>query len=160
MRAEILDKAIEFEKEGIEFYSKALKRIEHELCRQVIQSLLEDEKKHIEKLKNIYYILKEKGEWPEKETVITKNTLKNIFTNAGNSFKKTIKPSTDEKEFLDLCMALEIKGKKEYKKMAEEAEDVKEKEFYEMLSEEEDKHFQYLEQHCNYYWDSGLKMQE
>lgn len=58
----------------------------------------------------------------------------------------------------DLCMALEIKGKKLYRDLVDEAED--EKEFYASLSAEEEKHFQYIEQYCNYCRDSGLRMQE
>lgn len=160
MGSEILNKAIEFEKEGIEFYSKALKIIKHELCRGVIQSLLDEEKKHIEELRNIYNELKEKGIWPEKETVLTSSKLKNIFESAGNNLSKTIRPSSDEKKFLDLCLDLEIKGKKIYKDLADEAVDAKEKQFYIMLSNEEEKHYQFLEQYYNYYWDSGLRMQE
>jgi rubrerythrin len=44
--------------------------------------------------------------------------------------------------------------------LADEAEDEKEKKFYERLFSEEEKHYEFLEQHYNYYWDSGLKMQE
>ncbi len=160
METDILNKAIEFEKEGIEFYSKALKKIEHDLCRGIIRSLLDEEKKHIEELKTIYKELKEKNTWLDKATVLSEDGMKDIFKNAADNIDKTMKPSTDEKEFLDLCMALEIKGKKLYRELADEAEDEKEKKFYAALSAEEEKHFQYLEQYCNYYWDSGLRMQE
>lgn len=155
-----LEKAIEFEKEGIDFYSKALKVIKHDLCRKILQSLLDEEKKHIEKLKTLHSELKRNGAWPDNETTTVGDRLINIYKNASETLIKTLKPSTNEKEILDLSMALETKGKKQYKQFAEEAEDKKEKEFFEILSREEEKHFEYLEQHFNYYWDSGLKMQE
>lgn len=160
MGIQILDKAIEFEKEGIEFYSKMLKIVEHEFCNGIIHLLLEEEKKHIEKLKNVYNELKEKDAWPENSSVEVEDKLKNIFKNASASLDKTLKPSTDQKEVLDLSMALELKGKKMYEELAEKTKDKKEKEFYITLSKEEEKHHQYLEQYCNYYWDSGLRMQE
>ena len=160
MGTEILDKAIEFEEKGIELYSKALKIVQHESCRKIIQFLFDQEKKHIEDLKNLYIEIKQKGAWPEKRTLLVEDKLSNIFKTASLNLNKTLKPNTDEKEFLDLCMALEIKGKKQYQILAEEAEDAKEKKFYETLSKEEEKHFELLEQYCNYYWDSGLRMQE
>lgn len=160
MGKEILNTAIEFEKEGIKFYSKALGKIKHEFCREIIHSLIEEENRHIVELTKIYEELKNDNSWPESETTIVEDKLKDIFKKAGNSLNKTVKPSTDEKEFLDLCMASEIKGQELYKKLADEAKNDKEKNFYMILAEEERKHFKYLEQFCNYYWDSGLKMQE
>lgn len=160
MGIEILDKAIEFEKEGIAFYSKMLKIVEHEFSNRIILLLLEEEKKHIIELKNIYKELKEKGAWPDKKTVPVEDKLKNIFKDATRVLDKTIKPSTDQKEVLDLSIALELKSIKMYQELAEKADDKKEKEFYRKLSREEEKHHQYLEQYSNYYWDTGLKMQE
>ena len=160
MGIKALNKAIEFEKEGIKFYSNALKIIQHDLCRKLIQTLLEEEKKHIDELNKIYNELDKKDAWPEVDTLVVDDQLKNIYKNACFASGKTLKPSSDEREFLDLCMALEIKGQKQYKKLADEAEDEKEKKFYERLFSEEEKHYEFLEQHYNYYWDSGLKMQE
>jgi rubrerythrin len=160
MGIKALDKAIEFEKEGIKFYSNALKIIQHDLCRKLIQTLLEEEKKHIDELNKIYNELDKNGSWPEVDTVVVDDQLKNIYKNACAASSKTLMPSSDEREFLDLCMALEIKAQKQYKKLADEAEDEKEKKFYERLFSEEEKHYEFLEQHYNYYWDSGLKMQE
>lgn len=160
MSANILEKAIKFEEEGIEFYSSALGIVRHEICRGIIQTLLDEERKHIRKLNNIYKELSQKGYWPEKETNVAEVESKDIFKKACGTINKTVKPSTDEKEFLDLCMALEIKGRNLYKKLSDEVEDEKEKDFYEILVNEEEKHYQFLEQYYNYYFDSGLRMQE
>ena len=60
MGTEILNKAIELEEKAIELYSKALKIVQHESCREVIQLLFDQEKIHIEDLKNIYNEIKQK----------------------------------------------------------------------------------------------------
>ena len=156
----MLEKAIELEREGIEFYSKALTIVQHEQCRGLIQLLLEQEKNHIEEIKKISDELKPKSDWPKKESILPEDDMGNIFADAYENLDKMIKPSTDEREFLELCMAFELKGKEQYDKLADKTEDAREKEFYKKLSKEEEKHHQYLEQYCNYYWDTGMRMQD
>jgi rubrerythrin len=57
--------AINFEKEGREYYLSARDRCRHRLGKQMFASLADDEVGHMKRIKNLFDSFAEKGELPE-----------------------------------------------------------------------------------------------
>ncbi len=141
---DVLKKAIQGEIEGRELYKAAAEKSEDEKAKEVFAFLAEEEDSHISALQSIFKSYVEnkelKIEFPEKK-VNLENTDNPIFS---KNFKERLKGKHFEISALSIGMKLELDSYKFYSDMADEAYDVKIKEFFRYLSDWEKSHYNAL----------------
>ena len=146
--------ALKLEKDGYQFYIKASKKTKNLLGKEMFKSIAEEEKKHIERIQNIYGGLKKSKEWPEtsKKAEGEKKSVKfeTIFNKVNNDIKKSLEIDPGDIEAIKIAKEMEIKGYKFYQERSEKAESLFEKEFYQVLVKEESNHYEVLENTYEY----------
>jgi len=139
---EALEFALQFEREGKEFFEEAAKITNNSLGKDVFQALAEEENIHMNKIMEVYQNLENKGKWEERITVVgNPDGVKTVFAGAMEKIDKDIKVSTSDLEALKKAMELEQRGQKLYNGLAEKAADPLEKRFHLTLATEERGHF-------------------
>ena len=163
MRASSMDalkRAMDFEREGINYYTKAKERTHHPIGQAIFEMLVEQENKHIDYLSLLYEKLKAEDRWPGEITVKLDKDFKMIFKEAAKKLNTNVKIYTDELEALRFAIDMEKKGQKMYRELSGNATDQLEKDFYATLAEWEKFHAEYVEEHYNYFEDRGLFTEE
>lgn len=157
---EHLQKALEFEKEGFEFYRDARARTEHPTARSVFDLLMGEEKKHADYLLSLHGTLSAEGKWPEEVTLSMDKDFKMIFREEKEKIDETVNVSTTEQEALRHAVDLEKRGQAMYADLAAKAEDPREKQLFQRLADWERSHAEFAEDYYTYFSDKGLFMDE
>jgi rubrerythrin len=126
---------MEAEKEAYQFYARAAKKTKNLKGRDLFQQLSEFEMNHFQKLKDLSKSLREKGEW---------------ILYSGTSLKKKAIPLKIQKakgqeqitdmDALRMAIREEKKAQSYYRSMAELTKDLRGKDMYKRLAEEETLH--------------------
>ncbi len=134
-----LKKAIQLEKDGIEFYKKSAEKAKNVLVKNIFLGLIKEEEFHIKMINQIYKKLKKN------------ETFKDWYTGSGfsgnlekvfqDSLVEKAKRSKNDVEALRLALDMEDKSVKYYEKLASKTENPFEKRFYMTLSYEERGHY-------------------
>jgi len=140
-----LELAINFEVEGREYFLKAAEKVKHPLGKSMFEALARDESRHIQAIKRIKASLKEGNEWPDEQLPEKSGAMKSIFKDAKQNMDKDVKPDEDDLEVIKQALALELKGHKFYRELAEKESDPKAIKFYELLANEEKGHYTLLQ---------------
>ncbi|MFC1924223.1 ferritin family protein [Chloroflexota bacterium] len=137
-----LEKALQMEIEGQEFYRKAEQGSDSSLAKELFRHLVEEENLHINKINEIYRAIKSRAEWPNEETVFKhEKSLKSVFKEAIENMDKNVKVSSSEIEAFKTAMDMEDKSYSFYNSRVEEAVSPAEKSFYQALTAEERGHY-------------------
>lgn len=134
---DIFDFAIQMEKEGQELYLDIASQTNHTGLKNILKMLADDEVKHqlaIEKIRNESCTMPETG---------ILDSAKNVFRQMkdfGGSFDLT----GDEGKLYMQAMELELKSRSFYLDRADQAETSEQQALFEMLANEEDKHYHLL----------------
>lgn len=146
-------KAIEMEEKGKKFYEKAAGECDQGLGKEVFAMLMDDEFRHIERIKEIEKAL-DKNEGVEKACA-----LSNDFQDPGNVFRKIASRASDHKACPSTVKALQAGIEFElalvsfYEDALSKAQDHLEKEFLKRMLAEEKGHYALLEDMNFYYED-------
>jgi len=132
--------AIKMEKDAIEFYKEAVVKTRHPFGKRMFQSFIEDEKRHLKVLDDIFSGLDLKV-----DSQSPREKVRSIFDELKLEMAQRIKADTDEIEAIRLAMDFEKRGYEFYKKAVEETTDKKTKELFEILTREEEEHFNILQ---------------
>ncbi len=118
---EVMETAIQMEKDGIKYYSSAAEKIDNDPARKMFNFLIEDEKRHIEKWKAVSREedIKDSG---EKKSEELQRKIKTIFSSIPADIKEKIKASSREAQVLSGAIEMEEKGIKYYTEKASELE--------------------------------------
>ena len=142
IRQDILSSAITFEEDGRNLYLECIKKTKHPWGKSLFQSLADDELKHIERLKETFEVLTISQEYTKDFLPLAaEKQWKNIFEKARGKIDAVVKATTTDIEALELGIDFEKKGMKYYKKLSEESKNPLEKKFYQILAQEENRHF-------------------
>lgn len=142
--------AINMEKDAIKFYKECAEKVSHPFGKKMFLSFVEDEKRHLDMLKEIF-----KGLDITIKTSEPMKNMKSIFETLKDQMMKRLSATTDDKNAMKIAMEMEKEGHDYYVKAAKEAKKEKEKKLFERLSYEEDKHYKILENTLSYINDSG-----
>ncbi len=157
---EVMETAIQMEKDGIKYYSTAAKKINNEFASRMFKFIVEDEKRHIDKWKEI--AKKESIEGAGKnESRKTAEKIKTIFSSAGPAAKK-ITASSDEADVLSRAVEMEEKGISYYTEKSIELEG-KAAELCRLIAEEEKTHRDLLQNTLQYVrsnWQWNVEVEE
>lgn len=139
---DVLSAAIKFEEDGRNLYLECIKKTEHPWGKNLFQSLADDELKHIERLKETFDKLTVSEKYTEGPLPLAaEKQWKNIFEKAKSKIDVVVKASTSDIDALKLGIDFEEKGMKYYKKLSEQSKNLLEKKFYQILAQEENRHF-------------------
>lgn len=139
--AQALEKALQMEKDGQEFYQKAEQKCTNPLAKKLFKHLAEQEIVHMRIIKEIHEKVSSRAEWPKIETTFKhEKSLRNVFQEATENMEKGVKATSDEIEALKTAMNMEDESYSYYNNRTKEASSPAEKSFYQALAAEERGH--------------------
>ncbi len=137
---EILQDAINMEKDGHKFYLKAASDSKSSLARNLFEVMAKEEIVHQEVISEIYEELKEGNQWPDsKIAMVHAENAENIFSAALKGSRQQ-EAASDDLEAVGIALKMEEKSFKLYSERAKETDLSAEAEFYQALAHEEQKH--------------------
>jgi rubrerythrin len=142
----IVTDAIGFEKAGRDFFLQAVKRVKADKTKAMLQSLADDEVRHLQRLEAEHGALLQTGDWSglEHRAARIVSARDTIFPIDSKVVKQVIKPSTDELEILRLGVKQENKGYAMYTDAAEKAKSPAGKALFQWLAAEELAHMELM----------------
>jgi rubrerythrin len=132
-----LKQAIQFEADGIDYYKTAAEKTNTPFIKKVFEELIEDEKVHINVVREIHDRLLSQSEWKATKMDPKPLTFQSIFKQEGNIPESA---KDDDLKAIQHAVDMEEKGMNMYKDLSEKAENEAESKFYDLLHKEEVKH--------------------
>ncbi|NWF52567.1 MAG: ferritin family protein [Nitrospirae bacterium] len=128
--------AIKMETDAIRFYTEASEKTRNPVGKQMFISIVEDEKRHLETLKEIF-----KGLDITIHDVSPLENIRTVFESLKNGMMKRVEATSDELEAFKIAMQMEKEGIAFYKNVLKDAKTLKEKALFERLVKEEQEHY-------------------
>ncbi|GBE00733.1 putative trifunctional 2-polyprenylphenol hydroxylase/glutamate synthase subunit beta/ferritin domain-containing protein [bacterium BMS3Bbin06] len=148
-----LSKAVEMarrmETDAIRFYKGASRKTSHPFGKKMFEGFTRDETRHLGMLDDII-----KGLDIDLNVESTGN-IRTVFSELRDQMMQRIEATTDEKEAIKVALEMEKKGYNYYLKAADEAPEGQEKRLFEILSGEEEMHYQLLSNTYAFLEDTG-----
>ncbi|MFH1549509.1 MAG: ferritin family protein [Planctomycetota bacterium] len=138
--------ALQFEKDGYEFYVDRSKRAASKLASDMFKFFADDEAVHIKRIKE-YVRGKYKAGAPRREE--PQKRFKTVFSELKDDFKQSLSEA-DEISALKAAMEIEKDGHAFYEKAADDAAGEDEKDLFNFLKDEEAQHYQILKNTYDY----------
>ncbi|MCF6157228.1 MAG: DUF892 family protein [wastewater metagenome] len=142
--------ALRMEMDGIKLYNNLASRTSHPMGKAMFRSFVEDEKMHVKRLRALLFNSGETSRPMEKAEANSGQRLINVFQKMGNELKKRVNASTSDIDAIKLAMKVEEDGITFYEHAGRETENIKEKEVYHFLANEEKLHFHILKNTLKY----------
>jgi rubrerythrin len=142
--------AKKMETDAIRFYQEAAEKIGYPAGKKMFETVVEDEKKHLEVICNIL-----KGMDVRTEDVPTMKNVKTVFETMKDQMMQKVEATSDELEAFKIAMQMEKEGIEFYRKLASEAQTDKEKSLFEKLTQEEEHHYKILANTYDFLKDTG-----
>ncbi|WP_027340704.1 ferritin family protein [Halonatronum saccharophilum] len=151
IKSESLDLAIKMEKESYHYYNNHIDGAENPLSKKVLESLASQELTHIDKVKKIA------GDKPIEDNDCNpqkiENKVKEVFEEFSDKEREDWKESNTN--IYKHAMELEQDTYEIYERLAKQAKNEKERDFFHALMQEEKWHYQSLENVYNYFESPG-----
>ncbi len=160
---EAVQLARKMELDGIEFYGNAAENAGNPQAQKFFESLQSDERRHLDIVEKIGKGLGANVE----EMGMPADNIQTVFSQADEAITADQQATAEEKEAVDMALAMEEDSYDLYEEAADKAEDEDQVKLFERLAKEENQHFvmlentqEYLEEHEKWVlWDeSGLLM--
>lgn len=136
-----LQTVIQMEVDGREYYLKASRQSSNKLGNKLLQSLAAEEDFHRQKFEEIYQAIGNKKAWPVTDFQPDGGKgLRTIFARASEEIGADLKALPGELDAVQIAMDMESKTYDFYKSQAEKADYAAERDFYETVAAEEQKH--------------------
>jgi rubrerythrin len=145
-----LETAIKMETDAMKFYREAIKKTSHPLGKRLFEGFVVDELRHLKVLQDIMNDLD-----IDVTTVHPKQDIKTVFTELKDQMMERVKATTDEIEAVKVALDFEKAGYHFYEEQAKNATEEKEKKLYEILTVEEKRHYELLENTHRFLQDTG-----
>ncbi len=145
-----IDVAIKMETDAIKFYSDAAKITVYPAGRKMFETIVEDEKRHLEIVTKLI-----EGLDIHMEDVHPLKKIKTVFEEMKNDMMDKVAVTSDELEAFKIAMQMEKEGIDFYSKLADEAETEKEKMLFKKLINEEQQHYNIFANTYDFLNDTG-----
>ncbi|MBF0560258.1 MAG: ferritin family protein [Nitrospirae bacterium] len=145
-----IEMSIKMETDAINFYKEAAGRTSHSVGKKMFLSIIEDEKRHVKMLDDLF-----RGLDLTLEEVSPMTNMKTVFEELRGEMMQRVTATTDELEVLRIAMNMEKEGTEFYRKALTEAKAGKEKKLFEKLVREEEQHFAIFENTYSFLSDTG-----
>ena len=153
-RLNALEVALNNEMREREFYLKNAKRTKNALGKKRFQQIGDDELEHYERLKQLYQKWAKQEKWPETVPLKVKDTIvKDILLEFVKKVDKTATGDSDDLEAVRTALDFEAKGAKFYAELRDSVTNLKEKQFFDLLSKMENEHYLSLKDTEEYFID-------
>lgn len=140
-RIKALEIAMNNEAKEREFYLRHSERTSHPLGKRMFRTLAEEEQEHMERIKLLHRRLEQQGRWPEDVPLELQGTrVKGILDSVVESVQDVPEADRDDFEAVQIAMEFEAKGEAFYAELANKADNLREKEFFGLLSSMEHEH--------------------
>jgi rubrerythrin len=142
----ILRKAMQIEREGHEFYTRAAETTQDENGREIFRSLSNDEQNHLDLIKRQYQSLAQKNEWANSPGIkLTSVDLdKPIFPRGKQALENAVTIKSSDMDALLIGLDIEIRSYDLYRPAALKTADTLGREMFQFLAGEEMRHFNIL----------------
>lgn len=151
---EALQYSLKTEEDGYSYYREASERTDHAVARKFFATLAEDEKGHIELIKQFYGSMQESPEGVEVELPELpgdhRKKLKTIFEEAQKDIRKHVPPDTGILDVYKHAMDLETKAANYYKERRDVTSFERARKFFDWLFHFESYHYQMLSETLSY----------
>jgi rubrerythrin len=154
---EVLKQGMNTEIWGLSFYQEAVKRTMSKDGQSVFQSLVEEEKRHLDILRGQYAAISGENEWVSVEqarALAASVDPKTIFPKA-KAAKELIPADATDEQALKMAMEFEQRGYTLYAQEAKVAASVEEKALWEWLAKAENGHYTYLQKTLDFLTTNG-----
>ena len=143
----MLDKALEMEKKGKEFYEKAAGTCRNEIGREVFRTLRSDEDVHIERIVEIYNALTKGSSWNAewKAHDFSHGDLTAFFRDIAQKHRTETTADAGDIQALDIGIDFELRSVAFYEEALTAVTDALEREFVGRMIVEEKSHHKILE---------------
>ncbi len=131
-----VEMANKMEVDAIKFYTEAAGKTKHPVGKRMFLAVAEDEKRHLEMVKNII-----KGLHITAKDVSPMRNIKSIFESMKKDMMQRVEATRDELESFKIAMQMEKEGVEFYKKSAASVKTDKEKDLFDRLIKEEEQHY-------------------
>lgn len=141
-RLNALDVALNNEMREREFYLNNAKRTRNEVGRAMFQKIADEELEHYERLKQLHETWKKREIWPETVPLKVEDTIvKDVLVDMVKKTEKMPIKDDDDLKAIRTAIDFEAKGAAYYAKIRDEVTDLREKEFFDLLSKIEHEHY-------------------
>ncbi len=145
-----IETAIKMETDAMKFYREAVAKTTHPLGKRIFEGFVVDEMRHLKMLQDIMNDMN-----LEVKLVHPKQDIKTIFSELKDEMMQRVTATSSEKDAVKIALDFERGGYHFYEKAAEEAQEGKEKELFEVLKVEEKRHYELLENTHRFLEDTG-----
>jgi rubrerythrin len=142
--------ARKMETDAIKFYTEAAQKTKYPAGKQMFESIIVDEKRHLEIVNQLL-----KGLDVHVEDVHPMKNIKTVFEEMKDKMMEKVEATSDELEAFSIAMHMEKEGLEFYRKLSSESETEKEKALYEQLVKEEQQHYDIFANTYNFLNDTG-----
>jgi rubrerythrin len=146
----VIDVAKKMETDAIKFYSEAAKKTGYPAGRKMFETIVEDEKRHLEIITKMI-----EGLDVHMDDVHPLKNIKTVFETMKDDMMEKVAATSDELEAFKIAMQMEKGGLDFYRKLAAEAETEKEKGLFEKLIHEEQQHYNIFASTYDFLNDTG-----
>jgi rubrerythrin len=142
--------ALQTEKDGLEMYNRAAENASNPVAAKMFASLADDEKNHIAiieahvRQEGIGRLIDDAARQMPGKKIAT------IFSDSAGQVVERAKATEDDRKVIGVALEFERKGYEFYKKAAEAATDMVEKEMFEFLTGIENEHYAILQRTLDY----------
>lgn len=142
--------ARKMETDAIKFYTEAARKTKYPAGKQMFETIVADEKRHLEIVNQLL-----KGMDVHMEDVHPLENIKTVFEEMKDEMMEKVEATSDELEAFKIAMKMEKEGLEFYKKLSSESGTEKEKTLYEKLVREEQQHYNIFANTYNFLNDTG-----
>ena len=142
--------ARKMETDAIKFYTEAAQKTKYPAGKQMFESIIVDEKRHLEIVNQLL-----KGLDVHVVDVHPMKNIKTVFEEMKDKMMEKVEATSDELEAFSIAMQMEKEGLEFYRKLSSESETEKEKALYEQLVKEEQQHYDIFANTYNFLNDTG-----
>ena len=142
--------ARKMETDAIKFYAEAAQKVKYPAGKEMLETIIVDEKKHLEIVNKLLKSLD-----VSVEDLPPMKDIKTVFENMREQMMEKVVVSSDELEAFKVAMQMEKEGLEFYKKLSSESTTSKEKAVFDRLVSEEQKHYDIFSNTYNFLQDTG-----
>jgi rubrerythrin len=142
--------AKKMETDAIKFYSEAAKKTGYPAGKKMFESIVTDEKRHLEYVNKLL-----KGLDVNIEDVHPLENIKTVFEQMKDEMMEQVQATSDELEAFRIAMKMEKEGIEFYKKLLSGASSAKEKTLFEKMMKEEEQHYNIFANTYSFLDDTG-----
>ena len=152
---ELIKTAIQMEKDGCEFYTKAAAQTSDDLGKKLFESIASDEKVHLRTFQKMFDDEMGEEEWAEVERTAVKHKEIPVFPKDLKQVEGA-SPNTNELDALNIAMKCEQEAIDYYARIKEGLTEDKAKRIVDMIIEQERNHYMLLNDELNYLNTTGF----